>query len=140
MDLVAVGEFADDLHVSVTLLDTGKTITDIAGTDEMQFVIVGEKVYMLVLTVQNGNPNYTLSSVNAVVTYGGKQVAASQITSLSMAEIMAIRAESGMMPSMSEESLAAMLAYYKQLGGAVVSIPLTAEHIPGEEQEENYVP
>ena len=139
VDLVAVGEIADDLHVSVTLLDTGKTITDIAGTDEMQFVIVGEKVYMLVLTVQNANPNYMLSSVNAVVTYGGKQVAASQITSLSMAEVMTTLAESGMMPSMSEESLAAMLAYYKQLGGAVVSIPLTAEHIPGEEQEENYM-
>lgn len=139
VDLVAVGAIADDLQVSVTLLDTGKTITDIAGTDEMQFVIVGEKVYMLVLTVQNRNPNYTLSSVNAVVTYGGKQVAASQITSLSMAETMATMAESGMMPSMSEESLAAMLAYYKQLGGVVVSIPLTAEHIPGEEQEENYV-
>ena len=139
VDLVAVGAIADDLQVSVTLLDTGKTITDIAGTDEMQFVIVGEKVYMLVLTVQNRNPNYTLSSVNAVVTYGGKQVAASQITSLSMAEMMATMAESGMMPSMSEESLAAMLAYYKQLGGVVVSIPLTAEHIPGEEQEENYV-
>ena len=139
VDLVAVGAIADDLQVSVTLLDTGKTITDIAGTDEMQFVIVGEKVYMLVLTVQNRNPNYTLSSVNAVVTYGGKQVAASQITSLSMAEMMATMAESGMMPSMSEESLAAMLAYYKQLGGTVVSIPLTAEHIPGEAHEENRV-
>ena len=139
VDLVAVGEIADDLLVSVTLLDTGKTITDIAGTDEMQFVIVGEKVYMFVLTVQNRNPNYTLSSVNALVTYGGKQVAASQITSLSMAEVMTTLAENGMMPSMSEESLAAMLANYKQLGGVVVSIPLTAEHIPGEEQEENCV-
>jgi len=112
-DLVVVGEDSNKLLVTVSLLDTGKTLAELQTPESLdeslEFVVVGGKVYALIVVAINGDSNYILTDVDFVITHDGKQIAASDITKTS------------------------------QAGTMIATAPITAAHIPGEAHEENRV-
>lgn len=135
-DLVVVGEYSNKLLVTVSILDTGKTLAELETSESLEFVVVGGKVYTLIVAVTNGDSNYTLTDVDFVITYDGKQIAASDITKASSLELVTSMYNDGLI---SEAEYVQQAERLKQLDGMYATAPITAAHIPGEAKEENRV-
>ncbi len=135
-DLVVVGEYSNKLLVTVSLLDTGKTLAELETSESLEFVVVGGKVYTLIVAVTNGDSNYTLTDVDFAITYDGKQISASDITKASSLELVTSMYNDGLI---SEAEYVQQAERLEQLGGMYATAPITAAHIPGEAKEENRV-
>ena len=135
-DLVVVGEYSNKLLVTVSLLNTGKTLAELETSESLEFVVVGGKVYTLIVAVTNGDSNYTLTDVDFAITYDGKQIAASDITKASSLELVTSMYNDGLI---SEAEYVQQAERLEQLDGMYATAPITAAHIPGEAKEENRV-